>query len=303
MGSGDSIIGLGLLVGVAYFIYTGDLKKWLDQLAPQLKLPGPPAGGGGAPPPTTTFPMLPTHPPAGGGGGAGPPVTGGQIYRTAGKVCTNVTDGGLEMHGEPRIEPQIACGANFQDAEVTGYFMVPDGSDTISLKMHGPKHSGIPDADMCNNIHYFPFGGNSTKPFGKQIHHTGEYCEFGSPLFPLPNFLGKWIGVKAVEWNQGNTVHMESWIDFPEGSGWKKWAVFDDNGTNNGCKIAKAPFLKSPCSPHPVSIGYRIDGSAGTKYKNLSAREIAPGGGGGPMAAAIMAGTFDDQRPIRISIA
>lgn len=266
------ILMMLLIVGAIYYLYrTGRLSG--------LQLPSLPLPQQSASEPTPQAPLPSRGPPTTGGTKTTPlpaKVTGGQIYPTVGKECTNVTGGELEDHDGPRIEPQITCAANFQDAEVTGYFLVPDGSDTISLKMRGPKHSGIPDAQMCNNIHYFPFGGNSTKPFGKQFQHTAEYCDFGSSLFPLPNFVGKWIGVKAIEWNQGNGVHMESWIDFPEGSGWKKWAQFDDAGSSSGCQ--KAPvYLKSPCSVGPVSIGFRIDGSAGTKFKNLSAREISPG--------------------------
>ena len=275
------MIGLLLIliiaVGIFYLQRTGQLNNILSGLKlpvpglPQQAQPSPQAPSEAQPaPPRGGTKTTPLPSPSGGA------VSGGKIYPTIGKECTNVTGGELEDHDGPRIEPQITCAANFQDAEVTGYFLVPDGSDTISLKMRGPKHSGIPDAQMCNNIHYFPFGGNATKPFGKQFQHTAEYCDFGSPLFALPNFVGKWIGVKAIEWNNGSTVHMESWIDFPEGSGWKKWAQFDDVGSSSGCQ--KAPvYLKSPCSVGPVSIGFRIDGSAGTKFKNLSAREIAPG--------------------------
>jgi hypothetical protein len=49
---------------------------------------------------------------------------------------------------------------------------------------------------------------------------------------------------------------------------------------SKGCtKGAAAPFTKSPCSAHPVSTGFRVDGIGGGKdvsFRNLSVREITP---------------------------
>ena len=69
---------------------------------------------------------------------------------------------------------------------------------------------------MCANIHYIGLGGGGKTAFGKQWAHTKPYCWFG--------------GVKAVEWNTASGVHMETWIDMGDGSGFKKEAQTDDNG-------------------------------------------------------------------------
>ena len=132
---------------------------------------------------------------------------------------------------------------------------------------------------MCNNIHYFGLGGGAAA-FGKQAGHTAEYCE-GGPSISLP--AGQWVGAKAIEWNEGNGVRMQSWVQIPEGSQWKLVADTVDSGNLGNCSgPAKAPYTKSPCSKGQVSIGFRVDGLKGggdVQFKNLSVREITPGGG------------------------
>ena len=282
-----------LLIGGGYYLYkTGKLDEILSKFNQNQKAPAPqpqqqqqrkaqqaapkvirrhhPAQ---APAPTTGTGTSPA--PTTGGGGAG-------SYPSAGKSCTVTSGGELEDHNGPRREWQIQCGTNFLNTEAIGYFLVPNGSDTISVKLRGPKHSSpTAEKDMCNNIHYFGFGSKkSSAPFGKQAGHTAEYCEFGTPVFPMPDILGKWVGVKAVEYNVGNGVQFESYIDFPEGSGWKLFAKHVDTGGQGTCKgPASQPYLKSPCSTGQVSIGFRIDGSANAQGKKMTAREIAAPGG------------------------
>ena len=222
---------------------------------------------------TTPLPALPTG-----------SASGGEIYPSApgGKTCTNVTDGGIEQAGD-RKEPQITCGFNFLNTEATAFINYHGINDTLSIKLRGPKHSGIPDDAMCNNIHYIGLGG-AKKAFGKQAGHTAEYCEFGNSISVPEN---QWVGVKAIEWNEGAGVRFQTWLQVPEGSQWKLAADFLDDGPSTGCggqdPRAGKPYTKSPCSTGQVSIGYRVDGlKAGgdVQFKNLSVREIVPGKGG-----------------------
>lgn len=215
-----------------------------------------------------------------------PKPEGDKIYpdSTPPHYCDEVIDGGIEQDGDRR-EPQIMCGYNFLNTEATAFIKVkPPVNDTLSIKLRGPKHSGIPDNDMCNNIHYVSLGNENKKPFGKQSGHTQEYCEFGSPVVKVPDNV--WVGVKAIEWNSsdGKSVHFQTWIQNPEGSEWKLAAETIDDG-NTGCgdsdPRAKIPYTESPCQgvKGPVSIGYRVDGlKAGgdVEFKNLSVREIKP---------------------------
>ena len=214
--------------------------------------------------------------------------TGDKIYpdSTPPHECTNVTDGEKEQGGDRR-EPQIACGFNFLNTEATAYIRTHDVNDTLSIKLRGPKHSGIPDDHMCNNIHYISLGNENKKPFGKQSGHTKEYCAFGSPVVKIPDNV--WVGIKAIEWNSADnkSVHFQTWIQNPEGSEWKLAAETIDSG-NTGCGSsdprAGKPYTTSPCQDvgHPVSIGFRVDGLKGggdVEFKKLSVREINPYGG------------------------
>lgn len=162
-------------------------------------------------------------------------VTGNKIYPDASPPheCTNVSDGEKEQGGDRR-EPQIACGFDFLNTEGTVYFRTSGTiNDTLSVKLRGPKHSSpTPESDMCNIIHYIALGSNSSEPFGKQAGHTAEYCEFGGSSVKAPD--GTWVGVKAIEWNEGSGVHFLTYLDNPEGSGWKLAADTVDNG-DQGC--------------------------------------------------------------------
>jgi len=207
------------------------------------------------------------------------PAAGGGGAVAVGKSC-GVTDGGeLEDHDGPRREWQVEC-ADFLNTEATGFFLVPDGSDTISIKLRGPRHSSpTTDKDMCNNIHYFGFGDKiSTAPFGKQAGHTAEYCTFGSWTTPMPDIIGKWVGVRAVEYNSGNGVVFKSYIDMTgTGSAFKLYAQATDTGGLGTCKGPASPAnTKATCSISPVVIGFRIDGSPNVKSRGILVKEIAP---------------------------
>lgn len=273
-GVADIAVVLLVLGGAYVLIKSGKLSEILggDFKLPELPaLPGLPAPG--AAPPTTGGTKTTPLPPIGGAG---------EIYQSTpgGKSCNNVSDGGLEQDGD-RKEPQIACGFNFLNVEATAFINYRGINDTLSIKLRGPRHGGsTSEADMCNNIHYFGLGG-SKSAFGKQAGHTAEYCE-GGPSIGIP--AGQWVGVKAIEWNEGSGVRMQSWIQNPEGSQWKLAADVLDNGNLGNCSgPAKAAYTKSPCSTGQVSTGFRVDGlKAGgdVQFKNLSVREIVPGKGG-----------------------
>jgi len=196
-------------------------------------------------------------------------------------ISTTVIDGELEQGGDRR-EPQIT-GYDFLNCEATAYVKVHGVKDTLSIKLRGPKHSGIPDDDMCNNIHYINLGSENKKPFGKQSGHTKEYCEFGSQIVKIPDNV--WVGVKAIEYNENDdkSVHFQTWVQNPEGSAWKLASDFVDNGSSTGCggsdPRAGKPYVTSPCQDlnYPVSVGFRVDGLKGggdVEFKNLSVREI-----------------------------
>lgn len=270
-------------------------------------------GGGGAAAadvgagPTTITPkksqarpvVVPVAGGAGGGGGGGGVVSTGtgkldpngvtKLYPDASppKYSNTTGGGGIEQQrmkstGKtvPRREWEIR-GPAFLNQEVTCYFnLAIKNPDTMSLKLRGGPHSG--DACACNYIHYIPVNGDSHKIGGQCPHNN--YKEFGaSPLFSLGNVAGRWIGAKAVEWNTGGGVHMETWIDMtgtPPGK-WQKWISFDHTGQGIPA------MTKSPWSCPTAEILMRVDFEQGgdCQAKAISAREITPPGGGGGGAA------------------
>lgn len=267
-----------LILGGGYWLYsTGQLNQFLSG-AKLPTIPGP-RQQEYTPPPPPPKQSAPQAPPQTITGARS--VGGDKIYPDASPphACNNVSDGGLEQGGD-RKEPQIACGFPFLNCEATVYINYHGINDTLSVKLRGPKHGGgTAEADMCNNIHYIGLGG--AKPaFGKQAGHTAEYCEFGNSISIPEN---QWVGVKAIEWNEGNGVHFQTWLQVPEGSQWKLVADAVDNGGSGSCKgPASAPYTKSPCSTGQVSIGFRVDGlkSGGdVQFKNMSIREISRGSG------------------------
>ena len=215
--------------------------------------------------------------------------TGNRLYPDANPAheCNNISDGEIEQDGDRR-EPQIACGFDFLNVEATVYINVHGVNDTLSVKLRGPKHSGIPDADMCNNIHYVNLGNSNTSAFGKQAGHTAEYCNFGDPIPAIPD--NTWVGVKAVEWNEGSGVHFQTFLSNPEGSEWVLVADAVDNGGSGDCDgPASEAYTTSPCQDvgHPVSTGFRVDGLSGggdVEFKCMSVREIV--GGAAPNTTA-----------------
>lgn len=136
--------------------------------------------------------------------------------------------------------------------EVTGHFKVhvPDrDKETISLKLKGANHRDS-EYNACCNIHFIPFKSgeieleeteegweSNFRTIGKQCPHNnykvlGESDDdYSSPKPPMPKFeLGdireKWIGVKAIEWNEGEKVHWQTWIDENCDNNWKCWIDF-----------------------------------------------------------------------------
>lgn len=192
-------------------------------------------------------------------------------------IITKITGGELEQHGDCRREPQI-FGAHL-NAEAGGYFFIPAGSppDTISIKMRGCSHSGIPDSDMCDNIHYLSYAGGAGKGvLGKQCPHL-NYCWFGTPKFDAGDVRGKWIGMKCLQWNEGTGVHFQTWLQIPRGGQWRLYADYLDNG-NTGCSgEAKPPFTKSPWKGScPPRANFRIDKACNAQWQGLYLKDITP---------------------------
>ena len=108
--------------------------------------------------------------------------------------------------------------------------------------------------------------------------HTLSTCDFGSPAnFELGDIRNKWIGVKAIEWNEGNGVHFQTWVDLERNDTWQLWADILDKGNVGDCKEdTKDPFLTSPPKGNwPATVLLRVD-TADVEAEDISLREITP---------------------------
>jgi len=121
VGSGDAIIGLGVLALGAYFVYTGDAQRWISQLAPQIKLP-------------TVIPQQPQQPQP---GAAAPPVPQRTSTGGGGGNRTDRTNLSFTGSGYTSTYHLYAGGLDWSNS--VGLLVYTDGSAEYGLK--NPKDS------------------------------------------------------------------------------------------------------------------------------------------------------------------
>jgi hypothetical protein len=185
------------------------------------------------------------------------------------------------------------------NVEATGYFKVIKNMDDISVKLRGGHHSDAGDDSARCYIFRVGSEGNG-KNFGKEFpHKNGKgYSWHVLPVqFHLESLLEKWVGIKAITWNEGNNkVHCECHLDLdgvnelgkfdPQKQNWKLWYdVADEDGKfgedtkQHKTKAAWTELQKNS------SIQFRVDAHNGKTMKYsfrgdditfrlLSAREI-----------------------------
>jgi hypothetical protein len=186
------------------------------------------------------------------------------------------------------------------NVEATGYFKVIKDMDDISIKLRGGHHSDA--GDDSARCYVFRVGADGQgKNFAKEYPHRNGQGYTWSPLpteFNPGSLEGKWVGIKAITWNEGNSkVHCECYLDLDgvneqgkfdsQKQSWKLWySIVDENG-----KYGKD--IKDKCKTSAVwtdlqtnsTIQFRVDAHDGKtmkySYKGdditfqmLSAREI-----------------------------
>jgi hypothetical protein len=187
------------------------------------------------------------------------------------------------------------------NVEATGYFKVLQNMDDISVKLRGGHHSSdlpLKDSARC---YVFRVGADGQgKNFGKEHpHKNGQgYSWHTLPVQFNPGSLeGRWVGIKAITWNEGNDkVHCECYLDLdgvneqgkfdPQRQNWKlRYDVVDEGGKygeDNNAHQTKAAWTGLQKNS---SIQFRVDAQNGKTMKYsckgndltfqlLSAREI-----------------------------
>jgi hypothetical protein len=183
------------------------------------------------------------------------------------------------------------------NVEATGYFKVIKNMDDISVKLRGGHHSKGDDSARC---YVFRIGADGKgKNFGKEYpHKNGKgYSWHKLEVEPLESLEDKWVGIKAITWNEGNDkAHCECYLDFDgvseqgkfdsQRQKWKlRYDVVDEKGKfgedNDDHQTAAAWTELQKNS----SIQFRVDAQNGKTMKYsyrgndvtfqlLSAREI-----------------------------
>src|SRR5262245_58597867 len=283
MGTVDSVLTAALLVGTAYFIYTGDAKKWLDQISGSLALP--PAGGGGGGGGGLPFPQLPPPGGGGGGGGGGASPNGPATAQSAG-TCTRgpypptgpavqtKKSGPKTRHyrsGKPDdTTTEWNTGISFKNYEFVAYLTITktDHDDTCSMK-YGGTHMG---SGWYDHSISFQSGQGC---LGNEPHHpdTNSCVVKGKSIGGI---VGRKIGMAGIFFSSpsGKGGKCEVWADQMKGTGWEKLV----EGTNPG---GFAP------SNSQQECQLRIDAAPGITMDCAVVLPIAaggapsPGGGGG----------------------
>jgi hypothetical protein len=168
------------------------------------------------------------------------------------------------------------------NVEVTGYFKVIKDMDDISVKLRGGHHSD--DGDDSARCYIFRVGADGKgKNFAKEYPHRGNgYSWRTLPVqFNPGSFEGKWVGIKAITWNEGNDkVHCECYLDLdgvdgqgkfdPQKQNWKLWynivdegkeGVYGEDNKDHQTRAAWVDLQKNS------TIQFRVDAQIGKTMK------------------------------------
>ena len=189
------------------------------------------------------------------------------------------------------------------DVEVTGYFKFVKDMDDVDVKLRGGHHRGNGEADSAQ---CYIFRVNPEK-FGKEFSHSGgkgyswhDLKEQSKFDLDFKSLEGKWIGLKAVTWNEGeDKVHCECYLDLDgvDASGdfhadkqnWKEWYNIIDTDGKYGDDNKDHQTSKAWTKLQKGTIQFRVDAKEGNMnmeyysddstdhkatFKLLSAREI-----------------------------
>ena len=271
-----------------YILYK---KGILDSLLDKLKLPIPPSTSTPLPPttvPVPTTPSVPSTSPTPTTPTPLPPVSSGtvdqfgirKIYPDGpGGTLTNfVPWKGTRNYssGAPSTNSNewniTNLPADFLDQEVTGYFLIQATSnDDLAFKLRGGRHS---DSNASEGSCYdFGLAFNGGCRLRKEKPHPSYHPCSASCKQNIGSIKGKWIGMKAITYNEGNGVRCQMWADpgglDSAGKPANRW-VNNLDLLDNGSNCYQAPFLKR----NGAYIQIRVDDTKSIQAKYLSGRGI-----------------------------
>ena len=103
------------------------------------------------------------------------------------------------------VQPQL------DQVNLVIYLNLSSGSDEISSKLSGGTHTD----SKANNGRCYDIGlaqdGNRVRIRKEDPHPS--YHDGPSHSINLGSLNGKWIGVQALKWNEGNNCHLQCWVD------------------------------------------------------------------------------------------
>jgi hypothetical protein len=177
----------------------------------------------------------------------------------------------------------------YLNTEVTGYFFIRSyngercgkGSG-ISVKVRGGNHTGTSMTGCCYNLH-LPYLGGNCDNFQKECPHPDYEKKTVPTYFNAPSVVGRWVGVKAVVFNEPNGgARIQMWLDYgglmadgTPANQWLLWYDVRDNGQVFGGKRKEA-FTRSPWSGSKNITTFRMDTVKNIGMRYLTVREITP---------------------------
>lgn len=248
-------------------------------IPPPEPIPAPtPGDPGGTPcpgdPNQPPPPPEPGQPPTGGGGVGTTPDGTKLVELPAGYVYadqhTNFNEN-FQSNGSYRLD----CGVQPQlnELNLSFYLNLSSGSDEISSKLSGGKHSdSAPKNGRCYDIGLNQAGDRVR--IRKENPHPDYHDGPPSHSISVGSLNGKWVGVQSLKWNEGANVHLQCWIDTSGASSpTNKWTrILDDIDTGNWYD---PPYLTTYDSSDSQTT-IRVDGMSSSKfhYQNLCATRI-----------------------------
>ncbi|MGE0550775.1 MAG: carbohydrate-binding protein [Kofleriaceae bacterium] len=171
---------------------------------------------------------------------------------------------------------------DWTNVEMTGYVRVNNpgsGDDNLSWFARGGYHgntagddgTGCEGTSYRGNVH---FSGATT--IAKKHWHPSGYAYTARKPAQAGSLVGKWVGIKTVIYNRGNTSVVEVYADWNANNTWVK---VDENIDATGFGVEGTHCMGA--ADGRISWGGPIatfawDSATNVDFKNLSVREIAP---------------------------
>ena len=199
----------------------------------------------------------------------------GGLFETDFKLEEKIRNYASGKPSEGSTEYTLITKGDNSDIEVTCYEKIngfkTNESDTISLKLTGPRHS---DGLCCWVIPDFETDGSSKKTLETEKPHPCNHGVNPKVLSPIGgSIIGKWFGYKGITYIKDGTRYVESWIQFPvdniDSPDQTKWRQY----------IPTTAMTKDYLKANGKLCTSRLDGTKKgdpPNYKYASLREIIP---------------------------